>query len=684
MSTYLVEFIIADFGFVENMTASGIPHRIYAQSGQLNRTDYPLWFGTNTLDFFESYFNVPYTLAKLDEVAIPDFVSGGMEHWGVITYRESNLLYDDMHSSTYNKERVAMIIGHEIVHQWWGNLVTCDWWNDLWLNEGSARWLQQIVADTFNPEFEAYNIFISSYLLGVLDVDATVNSRPVYVAPSAVEHPDEITAIFDDVVYSKGASMLRYLENLLGASVYRDGLEGLLKGLAFKTMVTDDYWDYMSRASGKDVKTMMDPWTLQMGYPVIDVTRDPKDRLKVTLRQERFLLNPDADLSTEQFPSPFNYTWDIYIEYITSDNPHTPYRVHMKMGEEVRLDWPDVEWVKLNYGFTTFCRVNYELQDWLRLSQLLVDDHTALAPSDRVNLLSDAFALAEARRLDYGVPLNMTRYLDREDHYVPWHGVYRRLADISTLLYYRPDYDLLRRYIVAKVDPSFQKLGWDVVGTHLEKRLRPDLIELACWHGDAECIRVATDLFTSWLEAEAYLHPDVRNLVYKYGMIAVGGTDEWEIMWQRYKSEINAQERINLMYGLANSRMPWVLQRYLILAWDLNNVRMQDYWTVLGYIADNPVGRPIVWDYYRANWDSFVERFTLNDRTFGRFIQIVTASFTTDFHLQQMLDFYAQHPDAGAGELPRRQALETVQGNIAWLQRNEADIIDWLHLYGNS
>ena len=214
MVTYLACFIVCNFEYAEKVSEKhGTRFRVYATPAQRQRVEYSLKVGANITDFFTDYYDLPYPLPKQDMIAIPDFVSGAMEHWGLITYREANLLYDSRESSAANQQRVATVVSHELAHQWFGNLVTLRWWDDLWLNEGFASYMEYKGVSNYHPDWEMEAQFLTSDLHRVLDLDATVNSHPI-VQP--VTHPDQITEIFDTISYAKGASVLRMLEQFMG------------------------------------------------------------------------------------------------------------------------------------------------------------------------------------------------------------------------------------------------------------------------------------------------------------------------------------------------------------------------------------------------------------------------------------------------------------------------------------
>ncbi|KAI3902393.1 hypothetical protein MKW92_009140 [Papaver armeniacum] len=221
------------------------------------------------------YFKTPYALPKLDMVSIPDFQAGGMENYGLVTYRESLLLHDDQHSSTANKQQVCITVAHEVAlaHQWFGNLVTIEWWTHIWLNEGFATWMSYWAADCLFPEWNIWTQFADHSNEG-LTLDGLAASHPIEVE---IKHPSETFEIFDAISYKKGASVIRMLQTYLGADSFQRSLASYIEEYAWSNAKTEDLWLSLEKGSGEPVNMLMKSWTKQMGYPVIFVQlRDHK------------------------------------------------------------------------------------------------------------------------------------------------------------------------------------------------------------------------------------------------------------------------------------------------------------------------------------------------------------------------------------------------------------------------
>uniref|UniRef100_A0A8C1RK08 Aminopeptidase n=1 Tax=Cyprinus carpio TaxID=7962 RepID=A0A8C1RK08_CYPCA len=584
MSTYLVCFAVHQFHYVERISKRNIPLRIFAQPLQISTAEYAANVTRIIFDYFEEYFDMEYSLEKLDSIAIPDFGTGAMENWGLITYRETNLLFDEKESSSVNKQRVASVIAHELVHQWFGNIVTMDWWDNLWLNEGFASFFEYVGVEQAELDWGMRDIILINDVFPVMADDALLSSHPIIMDVSS---PAEITFVFDAISYNKGASILRMLEDLLGRDTFRDGCRQYLKSYPFQNAKTSDFWKALE--SGLPVADIMDTWTKQMGYPVLTLTNTDTE---ARLTQTRFLLDPNADPS----------------------QPTTP------LG---------------------------------------------------LNILADI--------VNYGHAFNLTRYLVNETEYIVWDRVSTSISYVRDMLaddpVLYPKFQKLFRKHVQKIS---RELGWNDDGTQTQRLLRETVLGIACQMGDQEALSQTSEIFNKWIDGTISVDVNLRLLVYRYGMNNSRSVQSWEIMFQKYLSATLAQEKDKLLYGLASVEDITLLNRLLEAAKNESIVRSQDVFTLVQYVSRNPYGKTMAWDWMTLNWDYLVSRYTINDRNLGRLPSKITSIYNTDLQLWKMEHFFALNPNAGAGEMPRKQALETVKNNIEWRKRNLDEIRDWL------
>uniref|UniRef100_A0A182N6L7 glutamyl aminopeptidase n=1 Tax=Anopheles dirus TaxID=7168 RepID=A0A182N6L7_9DIPT len=682
MSTYLVVFIVSDFLYKEALVVpdhgESFPLRVYATPFQQDNVDFALNTALTIIRYYVKYFGIAYPLPKLDMAAIPDFVSGAMETWGLVTYRETSILYNKETSSTANKQRVAGVIAHELAHMWFGNLVTMKWWNELWLNEGFASYIEYKGMHEAYPDWGIEEQFVIDDLHGVLTLDATLGSHPIVMS---VENPNQITEIFDTITYSKGASVIRMLEDFVTPAIFQEGVTRYLNKLAFANSVSEDLMRELDElVTEVSVSAVMDTFTKQKGLPVVTVT---ENALQYVLEQKRFLADPDAKETEE---SPFGYRWYIPLTYVASTDSTGatggPQRIYFPIDRnQVVIDKPQgVSWIKLNYRQIGYYRVNYPVEMWKQFGEELRKNVKAFTIGDRTGLLNDAFALADAKLLEYNHALDLTRYLRDETEYVPWSAIASKLKTVRNLLYNFISYDDITKYTQTLVTGAVESVGWDVPvdGGHMENLLRTTILDLACSFGHADCLSQAGTRFRSWLNDGATIHPDIRSVVYTYGIQSGVSVADWERVLERFRQENDANEKTKLMVALASYPDQRTMRTFLELSWNTDLIRTQDQLSCIQYIAANRHGEQAAWEHVRENWPRLVARFGIGERNLGRMIPSVTGRFTTRARLTELEDFFARYPEAGAGAAARRQAIETIENNISWLERNEANVATWL------
>nr|CAB3456894.1 unnamed protein product [Digitaria exilis] len=266
MSTYLVAIVVGLLEYIEGVTPEGTKVRVYTQVGKSSQGKFALDVGVKSLHLYKDYFGTPYPLPKLDMVAIPDFAAGAMENYGLVTFREVALLFDEESSAESSKQSIAITVAHELAHQWFGNLVTLEWWTHLWLNEGFATWMSHLAVDSFFPQWNIWTQFLDDTTAG-LKLDSLEESHPIEVE---IHHASEVDEIFDAISYDKGASVIRMLQNYLGAERFQKALASYIRKFAYSNAKTEDLWAVLEEKSGEPVKNLMTTWTKQQGYPVIN------------------------------------------------------------------------------------------------------------------------------------------------------------------------------------------------------------------------------------------------------------------------------------------------------------------------------------------------------------------------------------------------------------------------------
>ncbi|KAM3926247.1 aminopeptidase N-like [Leptodactylus fuscus] len=685
MSTYLVAFIVSQFHSVGDNKV-----KIWGRKRAIvdeNQGEYALNVTRPILEFFERYYNVPYPLEKSDQVALPDFSAGAMENWGLVTYRENALLYDTLESSISNKERVLTVIAHELAHQWFGNLVTIRWWNDLWLNEGFASYVEYLGADYAEPTWNIKDLIVLSDIHRVMAVDALASSHPLTSREEDVNSPSEISALFDSITYSKGASVIRMLSTFLTEDLFVKGLRAYLNKFAYENTVYTNLWDSLQEVYDNEtnavtlpakIEEIMNTWVLQMGFPVVTInTADG------SITQKHFLLDPNSTVTAE---SPYNYTWYVPISYITktSDLTNVWLTKERDTNNEFRITGDN--WLLANIDVTGYYRVNYDDGNWNRLFNQLETNLTVIPVINRAQIIDDAFNLARAQIVSTTRALETTKFLANDVEYMPWQAALSGLSYFTQMFDRSDVYGPMKTYMRQQTAPLYNYFkgltnGWTVRPEGLTEQYNEvNAINTACSYGISECTDLALKLFREWRNTSINgIHPNLRSAIY-CNAIANGGEEEWNFLWDQFKSTTNAQEADKLRAGLACSREPWILNRLLEFSLDPTKIRKQDSLSTITNVANNVIGQALAWDFMRANWETL-----LNDigagMSFGNLINGVTRRFSSEFELQQLRQFKQINTDnnVGFGTASRalEQAIEKTQANIIWVNQNKAAVKEW-------
>uniref|UniRef100_A0A8D3D2U2 Alanyl (membrane) aminopeptidase a n=1 Tax=Scophthalmus maximus TaxID=52904 RepID=A0A8D3D2U2_SCOMX len=649
MSSYLLAFIVSDFVSIQSNQNNKLLIRIWARMKAIGERqgDYALNVTGPILQFYERYYNATYPLSKSDQIALPDFNAGAMENWGLVTYRETALLYDPVMSSTGNKERVTTVIAHELAHMWFGNLVTLRWWNDLWLNEGFASYVEYLGADHAEPTWNMKDQIILNEVHNVFAVDALASSHPLTRREEEVNDPAQISEMFNTISYSKGAAVVRMLSEFLTEPVFARGLSSYLNTFAFSNTVYTDLWDHLQRAVENTpgihiphtVHDIMNRWTLQMGFPVVTI-----DTRTGSVTQRHFLLDSD---SVVERPSQFNYTWFVPIKW-------------MKTGVEQQQYWllqktvSGHDWVLANTNVSGYFRVNYDLDNWGRL---------ALSIINRAQIIDDAFNLARAKII------SLWRFT----------GLYRFTMN--------NDSNIKRAYLRKQIQPLFEHFksitaDWTKVPTgHTDQYNQINAIGIACSMGVGSCRELIKSWYRQWMANPSHnpIHPNLKSTVY-CSAIAFGGAEEWDFAWTMFKNATLASEASRLRSAMACTKKPWLLNRYLEYTLDPTKIRKQDATSTIQTISGNVVGMPLAWNFIRAKWSYIFHQYGRGSFSFSNLVGGITRRFSTEFELQELKKFKEDNLRVGFGSatLVLEQAIEKTTANIKWVTENKAHVLQWL------
>ena len=669
MSTYLLAFVIGDIASIEGDAENGTLIRVWATRGREEQGRYALETSIKLLAYFNEYFGIPYPLPKLDHLAIPDFAAGAMENWGAITYRETALLVDPENSSATTRETVAAIIAHEMAHMWFGDLVTMAWWNDLWLNESFASWMGDKAVDHLYPEWEMWTQFLTSDTNRALSLDGLKNSHPI---EQEVKNPAEIGQLFDAISYSKGASILRMLEQYLGEEPFQAGLHEYLTEHQYANAERRDLWNALGNTSGEPVAEMMDTWVMQTGYPVVEVeTTRGGSKIEVGFSQKRFVYESilvDQDDSTLwHVPVSVRIASDAQPRSILMDEPRG--QIQIEPASYGSID----EWVKVNPRHTAFFRVKYSPEDLAKLIEPI--KNLVLPASDRLGIQNDAFALSRAGHIPATQFLTIAEAYQNETDASVASDLASNLGSMDNLIEDETFHPSAQAFSRSIFRPILQRVGWDAKGGegHLDALLRSTTLSLLGDSEDEDVLDEATARFARYVDDPGNVHPDIRGVVLRL-TAKRGDKSTYDAMWDMRKQTSLQEEQVRVLLALANFDQPELLQETLDRSLG-DEVRAHEAITAVTSVAGAKGGLRLAWEFLKANWDEYDRRYGEGGFGVMRLVSIA-ALFTTLEDRDDVERFFKDNPIPSA-ERTVRQSLERIGLNAAWRDRNREDLASW-------
>uniref|UniRef100_A0A7S1XT33 Aminopeptidase n=1 Tax=Phaeomonas parva TaxID=124430 RepID=A0A7S1XT33_9STRA len=598
MSTYLLAFCVGEFDFVQKLTDHGVIVKVYTPPGKSDSGHYALDVACRCLDLYDDFFGLEYPLPKLDMVAIPEFAMGAMENWGLVTYRMVDLLIDPVLASPQQKQRVATVVNHELAHQWFGNLVTMQWWDDLWLNEGFASWTETFANDALFPEWKMWEQFTSSTQGAALRLDSLRSSHPIQVP---IKHAEEVEEVFDAISYCKGSSVVRLAHAVLGAEAFQAGLQAYMAEHQYGNTETTDLWRAWEVASGKPIGEIMSSWTQQMGFPLLTATLSGST-VKVT---QRWFLS-DGSVPEEK------KTWVVPLIYATKEgkvaNPE------LMRGEEHSITLPaEFGFLKLNWGQEVPLRVHYDdaLLD-IMCGAIRAGDVPA---GDRAGFLSDCVALAKACIMPPEKLVQVLRAFADERDSTVWETMSAAFSLLSNAMLNEiggAAGDKYTAFVASFVAPAISDIGWDASESdaHLDKTLRGTLFSLAgkyCASDEALAaeakrrFQVLLNRDASDAEKAAAVPTELRVSLYKMVMRAAGEADFEAMMGLFAATDDNqAQKEIMQCVGLTPSEA----LRRRVLDWAISGeLKLQDFfYTFAGVTSSGRDGLVQAWAFFKDNF----------------------------------------------------------------------------------
>jgi len=646
MSTYLVAFVVGPLVETEAVDVDGVPLKVACVPGRERLTPFALEIGAASLRYFTDYFKIPYPGGKVDMLALPDFAFGAMENLGCITYRETALLVDHERASRLEVERVADVVSHELAHMWFGDLVTMKWWNGIWLNEAFATFMEIKAVDHFKPSWERWVSFGLEAGMA-MNIDSLSSTRPIEFP---VGNPEEARGMFDLLTYQKGGSVLRMLEQFLGEEEFQVGITQYLNKHAYANAETTDLWDALEASSDQPVRSMMDTWIFQGGYPIVSAERTGDNEIRLTQQRFRYIDNAsDKPL------------WHVPIGIRTD----TGIKKVLLTDESATIALPEGStWVVVNQRSDGFFRVSYS-SDMLKDVLSNVDQLDSL---ERFSLISDTWAACVAGQVSISDALEVAKVLRNDDDPTVWGAVLApfRMLDKLVSDAQRPAF---RTALTDLLQGQYERLGWEKQAGENERAstLRAVIIGALGTLAEDDGVRTeAARRYHAFQTDEKALDTDLVDTVESV-LASTNKAEFYEQLYAKFSAETSTpQEQVNALQSLACFTDKAFVDRTLGMILD-GTVRTQDApYTLRLMLTRRPTG-PQIWEWCETHWDTLMERFP--DNSIARMIDGVTAQ--VDAVLAQRVEtFLKAHPVPQAEKMVE-QSCERLQVNVAFAERNK-------------
>ncbi|CAH1973006.1 unnamed protein product [Acanthoscelides obtectus] len=599
MSTYLVAFVVSDFVKAQNSDSTNKPYQwnVFARSTAKESMGTALKYSPQLIDFMGKWTELDYVKLgnkQVHQVAIPDFAAGAMENWGLITYREVDLLDEGAATSANSKQNIIQTIAHELSHQWFGDYVTIDWWSNLWLNEGFATYFQCHLANLVeNGTMELDKQFITWVVHRAFQSDALYTTTPISNEYSEINTPTEINKKFDDISYSKAGSVIRMMEHMLGKDVFQKALRNYLKGNGHTNASPKTLFSFFKDAAPpkyKNIDEIMHNWIYQPGFPLVQVDWN---ETAITISQERFNSN-----ATTQ--------WYIPITFATSQdlNFTTDVKMMLEPGKKIVIQDFNFTWIMLNTQVAGFYRVNYHERLWTEIIKYLEEDHDRIHVLNRAQLIDDVFNNAKIGKVKYSLAFALSGYLKKEKDYYPWFTAFRAFSFLLGKLDKEAD-DLIKDLVRDYIDSAFGEIP-SGERNHVQKLTDGLIVQWACKVGHEKYLSHVKEQFDSYKTKKMITNHDIRSAVFCYGLRQSSNVEQdYEFMYGQFKNSLSSTEQNAILQALGCINDVTVLNRYLNETIQKESaIRKQDAATVFSSVLGNSDnGLEVALKFFESNFD---------------------------------------------------------------------------------
>lgn len=659
MSSYLVAFVFGDMQKKLTKTKSGVEIGVFAtKAHKAKELDFALDIAKRSIEFYEDFYETPYPLEHSYQVALPDFSAGAMENWGCVTYREAYLLLDPNNTSLDMKQLVATVIAHELAHQWFGDLVTMKWWDNLWLNESFANMMEYVAIDALEPNWKIWEMFQTSEVPAALQRDATDGVQSVHVM---VNDPAEIDALFDSaIVYAKGSRMLVMVRALLGDKALREGLKNYFAAHKYSNATGDDLWNALGKASGLDIGAIMHSWLEQPGYPVVNAKVEDG---KLVLTQKQFFIGKGKEVGRKwQIPLNANYA---AVPKIMKDE-------ELVVGDYKDLLANNGTPFRLNVGNNSDFIVKYD--------QTLLDDILShvdeLDAVDKLQLLQDFRLLAEGGQMSYAdiVPL-LPKFADSTSPIVN-NALYRIMTTLRNFVTPGSDEEKqLKKLYDLLSEKQVKRLGLlPKVGESNDDNLtRPYVVSDSLYADNDDTINGLHAIYSENSDNLEGISADIRSAVLVNEVKNFGNMTLFDKLLKKYQETSDASLKQDLCAGITSTKMPEIIDAIVDDFENAQVVKPQDLRAWYRNVLANPFGQEQAWNWIRLEWP-WLEATVGGDMEFATFITVTANIFHTEERLKQFKDFF--EPKINTPGLTREIKMDTkvIETKVNLVKKEQAAV----------
>ena len=663
MSTYLVAFAFGELQSKKTTTESGVEVGVFAtKAHQPKELDFALGIAKQAIEFYEKFYQTPYPLPHSWQLALPDFSAGAMENWGLVTYREAYLLLDPDNTSLDMKRLVATVITHELAHQWFGDLVTMKWWDDLWLNESFANMMEYVAVDAIHPEWKIWELFQTSEAPMALQRDATDGVQPVHVQ---VNNPAEIDALFDGaIVYAKGARMLVMVRALIGDDALREGLKNYFEAHKYHNATGADLWDALGKAATLDIGAIMKSWLEQPGYPVVEAKVVDG---QLQLSQQQFFIGDGHDTGR---------LWQIPLNANYKEAPQIMKEKAISLGNYQELRQQNGKPFRLNVGNNSHFIVKY---DQTLMSDLL-DHLDELNAIDQRQLLQDFRLLADGQQLSYAdiIPL-LPQFADSHSEIVntALYAIVNKLKQFVT-----PDSaeeKALKKFVNQLSAKQVSRLGWEPrAGESNDDQLtRPIVLGAALYAENSEAIKAAHEIFTNNHQRLEKLSADIRPLVLRNEVKHYGIKDLFNELLEDYRETTDASYKGDLNSAITSTPDNSLITELISEFENADTIKPQDLRGWYRNVLANNAGQQAAWDWIRNDWD-WLEKTVGGDMEFATYITVTANVFHTPTRLTEFKQFFEPKIDTPGLTREITMDISVIESKVKLIQAEKDAVIQAL------